>query len=320
VPTLALTVNWFLVRLVVALPMMIEAWVATRLSVIEDPHQQRLLRSYATWRVLRRARQRGERNPTPRTPTAHAKTNLNAAIAFIEFLGQRGHDLAACTQTDIDTWLDEGPPCAPRIVDFIEWAATQRLIEPFVTPATPRRQGPTLDDETRWAILRRLLHDNDIELTDRVAGCLVLLYGQQLSRIVAVTRDQITTNENVVHLKLGTTYIEVPEPLAGLLNRLATQGRPYRGVGSPTATPWLFPGLDPGRPLTAYRLGQRLRTHGIEPAPGRRSALTHLGARLPAAMLAGLLNLAPTTAVHWVRASGGDWTTYAAQLIHDREP
>jgi len=298
----------------------LEAWVATRLTEVQDPHQRRLLRSYATWRVLRRARRRGETSGPLRTPTTHAKTNLNAAIAFMEFLEQRGHDLAACTQTDIDAWLDEGPPCAPRVVDFIDWAATNKLIERFGIPATPRRQGPTLDDETRWSILRRFLHDDGIELTDRVAGCLVLLYGQQLSRIVALTRDQITTNDNIVQLKLGTIHIEVPEPLAGLLTRLAREGRPYRGVGSPAATPWLFPGLDPGHPLTAYRLGQRLGAYGLDPGPGRRSALTHLGARLPAAMLAGLLNLAPTTAVHWVRASGGDWTTYAAQLIHDREP
>jgi len=56
--------------------------------------------------------------------------------------------------------------------------------------------------------------------------------------------------------------------------------------------------------------------------PGRRSALTHLASRLPAAVLADLLGVHPTTAVGWVRTAGGDWTSYAAQLIrdHDREP
>jgi hypothetical protein len=78
-------------------------------------------------------------------------------------------------------------------------------------------------------------------------------------------------------------------------------------------------GLDPGRPLTAYQLGQRLRHLGIDPAAGRRAALTDLAAQLPAAVLARVLNLAPTTAVRWVRAAGGDWTTYAAQIIHDRD-
>ena len=52
--------------------------------------------------------------------------------------------------------------------------------------------------------------------------------------------------------------------------------------------------------------------------PARRSALMHLAGRLPAAVLAELLNLHPTTAVHWVAAAGGDWNTYAAQIARTR--
>ena len=46
-------------------------------------------------------------------------------------------------------------------------------------------------DDERWATARSLLHDEDIDLADRVAGLLVLLYGQQLSRITALTRDRV---------------------------------------------------------------------------------------------------------------------------------
>lgn len=38
----------------------LEAWVAERLASVEDKAQRRLLRSYARWRLLRRARQRAE--------------------------------------------------------------------------------------------------------------------------------------------------------------------------------------------------------------------------------------------------------------------
>lgn len=70
----------------------------------------------------------------------------------------------------------------------------------------------------------------------------------------------------------------------------------------------------PGMPLTPARLGERLRKLGIAAQTGRRAILTHLAAQLPAAVLADLLNLAPTTAVHWVRDAGGDWNRYAAEL------
>lgn len=300
----------------------LETWVTTRLHAVEDPEEATVVRSYATWRVLRRARQRAEAAHTARTPTRHAKTCLNTAIAFIGFLHRRGHQLSSCTQTDIDTWLTTGPPSAHQIADFVDWAAGRNLMDRYTIPGPPRRHSTTLDNDARWAILRRLLHDDSIELTDRVAGSLVLLYGQQLSRIVGLTRDQITTTPDTTRLRLGVTRIDIPEPLAGLLNLLATTRRPHTGVCSPTATTWLFPGLDPGLPITAYQLGQRLRRLGIDTNPARRSALTYLAAHLPAAVLADLVGLAPTTAVRWVHHAGSDWTTYAAQLIHsnDREP
>ena len=74
----------------------------------------------------------------------------------------------------------------------------------------------------------------------------------------------------------------------------------------------------PGRPLTASRLGERLRQLGIHAQPARRATLMSFAGQLPAAVLADLLNIAPTTAVNWVRDAGGDWARYAAQLAQDR--
>ena len=96
--------------------------------------------------------------------------------------------------------------------------------------------------------------------------------------------------------------------------RLVRQRRPYSGVGSPASGTWLFPGLRPGTSLSAPQLGLRLRRLGIEPASARRSALGHLAARLPAAMLAQVLGLSPLTAVRWAGSVGANWATYAAQF------
>ncbi len=40
----------------------------------------------------------------------------------------------------------------------------------------------------------------------------------------------------------------------------------------------------------------------------------HLAAQLPAAVLADLLNLHPTTACRWVGEAAGDWNRYAAEV------
>jgi hypothetical protein len=295
----------------------LESWVAERIATISDPHRARLLRSYATWRLLRRARQRAARSERPRTATWHTKTRLLAAIAFCHWIDQNDLPLAETSQSDIDLWMQQGGPSACNVRDFLEWTAQRHLTRHLEVPTPRSRQGASLDDPTHWAIVKQLLHDDTIELTDRVAGCLVLLYGQQLSRITAIRSDQITSHHDV-WLNLGSSKVIIPEPLGALLTQLAATGRRYTGVGSPSPSPWLFPGLHAGRPLNPSHLGQRLRRLGIPTMPARRSALTHLAAQLPAAVLAELLNLHPTTAVHWVTAAGGDWNTYAAQIARTR--
>ena len=77
-------------------------------------------------------------------------------------------------------------------------------------------------------------------------------------------------------------------------------------------------GRDPGKPITASQLGERLRALGIYAMPGRRAALTDLAAKMPSAVLADLLHLSPGTAVRWVHQAGGDWSRYAAELARER--
>ena len=71
--------------------------------------------------------------------------------------------------------------------DFLLWAANAGHAGKLTVPTLASRTGPAGSDEHRWAQIRRLLHDDTFELTDRVAGTLLLLYGQQLSRIAAMT-------------------------------------------------------------------------------------------------------------------------------------
>jgi hypothetical protein len=107
-------------------------------------------------------------------------------------------------------------------------------------------------------------------------------------------------------------------PTGIILTELIRTGRTHTGTGSPTASPWLFPAMLPGQPITPLRLGMRLHALGIYTMPGRRAALTDLAAQLPPAVLADLLHLAPTTAVRWTRQAAGDWLRYAAELARTR--
>lgn len=297
----------------------LEAWVThTLLTKVEQSEHRRLLHAYATWHVLRRARRRAARNTTGRSSTSYPRTQLIVAARFLGWLDQRGVSLTDCRQDDIDNWLADGPSGYP-VRDFVGWAADHQHCPALIVPTVARTTGPATHADQRWVLLARLLHDETLDLTDRVAGSLLLCYGQQLSRIAVMTTEQVQRHRDpdTVSLRFGAHAITVPEPLAGLLNRLVDVGRSHGGVGSPTTSPWLFPGHLPGRPITPSRLGERLRTLGVRALPGRRATLLQLAAEVPAAVLADLLHLTPGTATRWTRDAAGDWSRYAAELAND---
>ncbi|EWT03913.1 hypothetical protein N864_16025 [Intrasporangium chromatireducens Q5-1] len=302
----------------------IEAWVATVLAEVQDGEHRRLLQGYATWQVLRRLRRRAARSATGHSPTGYPRTQLRTAARFLNWLDQQGLTLDRCRQGDLDDWLAATPTGYPAR-DFLAWAAEHHHCIPMLVPATARNTGTAIDADERWALVARLLHDDSLDLADRVAGALLLCYGQQLSRIAVMRTDQVhhRGDPDIVALRFAAHEIIVPEPLSGLLTDLAAAGRrSHRGIGSPATSPWLFPGHLPGRPITAARLGERLRLLGIRALPARRATLVQLAAEVPAAVLAELLNLTPATATRWTRDSGADWSGYAAELAHrhDHQP
>lgn len=55
---------------------------------------------------------------------------------------------------------------------------------------------------------------------------------------------------------------------------------------------------------------------GIDCRAECRVALLQLASEIPAAVLADMLNLAPSTAAKWVEWAGGNWTGYVAARVH----
>ncbi len=292
-------------------------WLTGILAAVEPAAARRLVQAYATWHVMRRLRASAGQGRRPRTYTAHARNNIRAAADFTAWLTRHDRSLQHCRQAHIDDWLATGPR-ACQVRDFLTWAAAHGHCAALHVPGPARRSGTTASQDERWALAARLLHDDTLDLTDRAAGCLLLLYGQQLSRIAAITTSQVTSRDGTVFIRFGRHDVPVPAPLGVILTELTRTGRTHTGTGSPADTPWLFPGGLPGRPITASRLGQRLNRLGIYAMAGRRAALTDLAARMPAAVLADLLHLAPGTAVHWMREAGADWNRYAADLARTR--
>jgi len=147
----------------------------------------------------------------------------------------------------------------------------------------------------------------------------VLLYGQQLSRVAAMTRSQVRDRGDSLSIRFGTGDVEIAEPLAGFLRAHLDAPRRHTSIAAPPDSTWLFAGHLPGRPITPSRLGQRLAQLGIDCQTGRRAAMLELARTVPPAVLVDLLGIHTTTAADWAHAAGGDWSHYAAQIARNPE-
>lgn len=291
----------------------LERWVAATIAARNDPDERYLLKRYAVWHLMRRLRRRRNAEPTTYNQATLIKARLRVAIELLDWLAGRGLTLASADQSHLDVWLcGEGATRRGDAGNFIRWAASQKLCR-LELPAI-RWAGPSvsIDADKRWEQARRLLRDDTIEAADRVAGLLVLLYAQRVAAVSRLTLGHIESNRDVVRLRLGARPIVLPDPLAALVLDLSASRRGHAALGDQGTSPWLFPGGQPGRPISASRLAERLQQLGIYAGTARSTALMQLATELPAAVIARMLGIHIKVAVEWQRAASGDWTGYAA--------
>ena len=293
----------------------LERWIGQVVAGRTSPEHRRALHGYAVWHQLRRLRSRLQGRPASRQQVKNVRDQVTAAAAFLDWLEARGLTLGTCTQAELDQWLAGNSSYLARSANFARWAVARRHASRLTAPSS-RWTGPAgpLDQDRRWADARRLLHDDTCPVADRVAGLLILLYAQKLSVIAALTTQHVLHEDGRTLLRLGSRSIVLTAPLDALVGALAG-GRKVPGTSLLSVpSSWLFPGRRPGSPLTEDALGQRMHALGISPRQGRGTALFTLAADVPAAILAKTLGIHVKAAIQWQKISGGDWSTYAADV------
>ena len=276
---------------------------------------RKILHRYATWHLLRRLRRRSRDKETTHSQLQVARQHLRAAVYLLNWLEGQHLTLATSRQADLERWMtSDDVRLRPEAGHFVRWALAQKIVRDLSFPAE-RWNGPSqpMDDKARWTTARRLLHDDTLKPEDRLAGLLLLLYAQWPAAISRLTVDHIEETDGAVRLRLGAVPVGLPAPVAELaLQQVAV--RRSHAVLARTDSPWLFPGGQPGRPISAWAMGERLRKLGIRLAEARSTALFQLATELPAAVLARTLGIDITVAVKWQRAAAGDWAAYAADV------
>jgi hypothetical protein len=281
------------------------------LDELDEPNRK-LVNRWVRWEVLARLRRRHDEGRTLTASIGNARRQIHRTVGFLTMLHNRQRTLGSTAQHDIDDWFAVPGHVRWDVRPFLTWARRVReLPRDLVIPSRVVRPSTTpIDGEERWRIAKKLLTDDSIDAADRVAGALVVIYGQPISRIVTLTTAHVAVAEQRVCLRLGHHPLDLPEPLATLIQDLPTRRRD--GIAEQLPNTWLFAGSRAGAPLKANSLAIRLQKIGIDPGRMRVAAADQLARELAPAVLAEVLGIGHGTAARAVSRAGGDWANYAA--------
>jgi len=289
-----------------------ERWVKGRVASVPEPADRRLITAYLRWHHgprMARFAEAGELSESRYSVVRH-QTNI---VRLLAWLRQRECDLVTATQGDIDAWFAAGPSTRLHSRSFLTWAMRTHRRPPLRLPPDRHAAPRAMPDGERLDLLSRFLHDEDIDLGDRVAGCLVVLYALPVSRINRLAAGDFEPVDGGLALRISDDLVPVPTPLAALIGRLAERRRNVTGAGHPNSD-WLFPGGRASQPVEPDQLALRLNRLGVTRA-ARTAALDALLATVPAPVLAKLLDRKAWRVAERSKLLGTDWRNYVALRV-----
>ncbi|MFJ5803783.1 hypothetical protein [Streptomyces decoyicus] len=285
-----------------------ERWLIGHLASLSDPDQMQVIRRFATWEVLPRLRTSSQKKPITPAARRHAADQVKQATAFLAWLADRDHTLGTCGQTGIDAWHAEHNEYTRNTMRaFLLWCSASKLTRPFRLPPVQIRRATPMPQPERLELIGRLLTAPDLPLRTRVAGVIVLLYAQPLSRVVRLALDDVVRSDEQLLLRLGEPPSPVPEPLAELLLRWI-DSRDNMNTATNNASRWLFPGRRAGQPLHPDVLAALINDLGIPTTAGRTAAIRQHVLEMPAPVVAEALGYHRVTTAKLASEAGGAWS------------
>lgn len=282
-----------------------DVWADRFIATIDSDLDRTVIASYIAWHHRRRLARMIELGTLRPFSTRGARQQTRVAAQLLAWLAGRGVTLAECAQAHVDEWFATGPTTRTHSLNFLVWARNtrrcpRRLRFPNYKPAMPAG----MPHHDRVALIAALLHDENIDLADRVAGLLVALYAQPVSRICRVRLDDINITNDPSTVVINSARVELDDDTGELLRqltaRLAADGR----------STWLFPGRHPRQPTAAKSLTERLNEVGVTCA-ARVAAFHDLASQIPSPVLAELIGYNPNFLAERAAVLGVPWQTYA---------
>lgn len=241
-----------------------------------------------------------------------ARRRLRTAAAFVTGLREHGLGLGGCTQGHLDRWFAQALEAdRANLRPFLRWAASSRRIPGLRLPPFKASITTPIPAQQRLDLIRQVHDSTEMDLTDRVAALLVLLYAQPLSKITRLTIDDITVADGQMLIRLGDPPAPVPPPFDALIAQHLANRPNLMSATNPNSH-WLFPGRRAGQPLHPATIRLRFQHLGIPNLHGRTRALREMLLQAPPAFVAGMLGYTPGPAEAIAAEAGATWKHHAA--------
>jgi hypothetical protein len=291
-----------------------ERWLATKLEAVTELAVRAPVERFARWHHLRRLRKASVPGQSTAAAAGYAKQEITEAIKFLTWLhSTHSRSLATCLQPDVDEWLASGPTTRSKVRNLLAWAKKTRLNRSvhITHRQAPPSRALTQDQRLEW--LRELLEGDSESLSYRVAGILLLLYAQPLTKVAALRTSAITFADNDVCISLGKEPIPVPSPFANMLAGYVDSRPHLRAAGGLATSPWLFPSVRPGRHRQPKEIMERLGRLGIDLLGARNTALQSLVVAAPAPLVAELLGYSYNIVQRHAEIAAQPWARYVTK-------
>ena len=245
-----------------------------------------------------------------------SKQTVTVAIDFCNWLTEQDQALFNFNQSYVDRWQAEGPTTREFVSRFISWTSKAKITPPGITVA-PHRRGTsprTLREQQRHAI-DRAVHSDQMSPRDRLAAILVLVFGQQIERVVTLTWDNITLSDEAISIDLDGFPIHLNPPLDQLNRDLKAAPLRSKTASHPNSS-WVFRGANPGQPIDPAHLRSRLKPifSILEARLGTLHEITRIA---PVAVIAEVLGYRAQTIEQHATASATTYAQYVASKRSD---
>jgi hypothetical protein len=267
-----------------------------------------MLEPYIRWHIGQKVQRTAHRAPIKPTTTRLARQKVRAASTFLTYLHAHGIAPREVQQATLDAFVVDNPQIPPFLTGFLTWGATSRAL-PRLHLELPRTVFPSagLSEDDYHQTIQRLETAPTLPLRVRTAGLLIGLYGQELTRVVALTNKDFHREQDGLYVHLGISPVRLPPHLAALILEQQQQAATVHMTKSPR---WLYPSALTGHHLAPKTISAAFAQHGIKATPLRNASLVNLAAHIPIGPLCDLTGIGPYAASRWAGIAARTWSAY----------